>query len=172
MAKTKVVITVVADDRPGVVQTLSDTALEAGANWLDSSLSHLYGKFAGIVRFEIDADSKSELLDAMHALSAQGITVLADDDVPPPADKLGETVELYVEANDRAGIVEEITSALAAAAINVEQMETWRESASMAGYDLFIAQMAVTLPVDLSVDDLEAALENVSDDLMVSIVSD
>ena len=67
--------------------------------------------------------------------------------------------------------VEEITTALAEANFNLEQMETWRESASMAGYELFIAQMAVRLSGDASTDDLEAVLEDVSDDLMVSIVT-
>ena len=66
--------------------------------------------------------------------------------------------------------MEEIASALALSNVNVEQMITECESASMAGYELFRAQLRVVLPEALSVEQLESALENVSDDLMVSFV--
>jgi len=167
--KQKIVISVYADDHPGILKVLSDTALEHKANWLDSSLSHLCGHFAGLVQLEISSEHKSKLIDAFEALATQGIQASVRPTGTTPTPDIRKTVELYVEANDRPGIVEEIASTLSARNINIEQLESWRESASMAGYQLFIAQLAVSLPNDMDVEQLETALEAVSNDLIVSL---
>ena len=43
------VLTVIGDDRPGLVGQLSAAISKHNGNWLESSMSHLAGKFAGIV---------------------------------------------------------------------------------------------------------------------------
>lgn len=170
MSKESIIITVVAADRSGIVQRLSDTALAHQANWLESSLSHLQGQFAGIVNLEVESTAQPALLQALAELAGEGINVTVHG---PQAESSStasaEIVELYVEANDRPGIVEEITSALADVNVNVEQIETWCESASMAGYNLFIAQLAVSLPAGMRKQELEETLEDVSDDLVVVV---
>lgn len=172
MNSEKLVITLFAEDRPGVVQLLSDTILEHGGNWLESSLSRLCGQFAGIVHVGVGNSKRSELLTALEALSAEGLNITVHADVKQLPDTAAETaVELIVEANDRPGIVEEISSALAEINVNVEQMETSCESASMAGYQMFIASLWVALPDGCDTEQLEQALENVSDDLIVSLVA-
>lgn len=172
MSKESIVISVVAEDRPGVTQRLSDVALAHQANWQESSLSQLQGQFAGIVHLLVPSDSRAELERALEALATDGIVVTVHAAHDSTDDAHGEVVTLYVEANDRPGIVKEITAALAAQNVNVVQLETWAESASMAGYELFIAELAVTLPAQMKLADLELALEAVSDDLMVTINPD
>jgi glycine cleavage system regulatory protein len=173
MSKESIILTVVANDRPGIVQRLSDTALAHRASWQESSLSHLQGQFAGIVNLLVETTEQPALLKSLSELADEGINVTVHGPQQQAAhNDEGEIVELYVEANDREGIVEEITSALAAVNVNVEQIETWCESASMAGYELFIAQLAVALPSDLSKRQLEDALLNVSDDLVVAVNPD
>jgi glycine cleavage system regulatory protein len=49
-ADTFLVLTVIGDDRPGLVGELSAAIAAHQGNWLESSMSHLAGKFAGIVR--------------------------------------------------------------------------------------------------------------------------
>jgi glycine cleavage system regulatory protein len=58
------VLTVIGDDRPGLVERLSAAIGKHGGNWLQSSMSHLSGKFAGIVR------EVSSVL-ARHALNVE-----------------------------------------------------------------------------------------------------
>ena len=171
MKPENLILTLFAEDAPGVLQKTSDTILEQGGSWMESSLSRLCGKFAGIVHVQVSPEKKGKLLEALASLAEQGIevTVQAKTALAAEAPK-GEYVELVVEANDRPGIVEEIASALAAADVNIEQMETACESASMAGYSLFSADLFVVLPQGLSIDQLEEVLEQVSDDLMVSII--
>lgn len=173
MSQEKLIITIFAKDRPGIVQQLSDSVLAHKGNWLESSLSRLCGQFVGIVHIDIDQQARAALLKSLVDLDKQGIHVTeqSSDGYEAEGDDI-EAVDLVVEANDRPGIVEEITSALAAVSVNVEQMETECESASMAGYQLFRAHLMVALPEGLGVGELEKVLEGVSDDLMVSIAAD
>ena len=47
MATTSIVLTVVADDHPGIVEDLSDALATHDGNWTESSMMTLAGKFAG-----------------------------------------------------------------------------------------------------------------------------
>jgi glycine cleavage system regulatory protein len=173
MNAEKMVITLITPDRPGVVQTLSDTILEHEGNWLESRLSRLCGQFAGIIHIAISADKKVELIDGLNVLSEQGIEITFHSGVSlEPDASSGVSLELIVEANDRPGIVEEISSAIAAVGVNVDQMQTHCESASMAGYQMFVAKLRVTLPEGFESVQLENALEDVSDDLIVTMEID
>lgn len=172
MQTEQLIITVFAADRPGIVRALSDAVLNNQGNWLESSLSRLCGQFAGIVHLSIPAASKANLLAELTELLDKGIQVTVHSDVAPvEQNSQTEQLDIVVEANDRPGIVDEIASALSAANVNVEQMETECVSASMAGYELFRAYLGVNLPDDFTVEQLETLLEDVSDDLTVSIVT-
>ena len=46
--QTSFIITFIGDDRPGLVEQLSAAIEQSGGNWLESRMSHLAGKFAGI----------------------------------------------------------------------------------------------------------------------------
>jgi len=173
MSQDKLIITIFAEDRPGVVQRVSDTIVRHNGNWLESSLSRLCGQFAGIVHIDVPEQDADSLLSSLAKLSERGIRVTRQSGAGYQAE--GDAIdllEIIVEANDRPGIIGEISSALANAKVNVEHMETECESASMAGYELFRAHLLVALPEGFGVDDLENVLEDVSDDLTVSISTD
>ena len=168
-----IIITLFAKDRPGIIRELSDTVLANKGNWLESSLSRLCGQFTGIVHIEVGSDNKTDLLAALDMLAQIGINVTVQNfqEVEEESDSF-EALQILVEANDRPGIVEEIATALADEDINIENMDTECESASMAGYNLFRAHMFLALPEGMTEDQLETVLENVSDDLMVSVLVD
>ena len=50
---TSLVVTVIGNDRPGIVERLSEVVLTAGANWEESRMARLAGKFAGILRISV-----------------------------------------------------------------------------------------------------------------------
>jgi len=176
MKLQSLILTVFATDRPGIIRVLSDVVLKTQGNWLESSLSRLGGQFAGIVHITIPEGTYDNLRGALKSLSDEGIDVTIHAAVPElekRADQSSDApLEVVVEANDRPGIVEEITTSLSSADINVEQMETECVSASMAGYDLFRAYLEVSLPDGYTIEQLETLLEGVSDDLVVHIVAD
>ena len=55
------VLTVISDDKPGLVEELASTIAENSGNWLESSMSHLAGHFAGIVHVSVPEENASFL---------------------------------------------------------------------------------------------------------------
>ena len=174
MSKARIVVSVFAKDRPGVIDAVSDVIVKHKASWMESSLSRLCGQFAGLVHVEVEEDALSNLEADFHELKNQGIhvTQLPSDGINLNDDAEVNMLGLLVEANDRPGIVQEIADALGEANINIESLETGCESASMAGYNLFRAHLWVSLPEDMTEEDVESLLETVSDDLMVAILEE
>ena len=73
------------------------------------------------------------------------------------ADKL---VALEVVGQDRPGIVREITRALSAQGINVEELATECVSAPMSGETLFQAKARILVPAQVPLDEVRRTLEN------------
>ena len=173
MSTEKIIITLFAKDRPGIVRALSDTVLANKGNWLESSLSRLCGQFTGIVHIAIDSGNRAQLETSLGALSADGIIVTFQNHDGVKTDDIEVNgVQIFVEANDRPGIIKEITQALEAENVNLDNIDTEVESASMAGYQIFRAHMFLAMPDDLSEDDLEEIFAGVSSDVMVSILEE
>jgi len=178
MAKT-LVLTFIANDRPGLVERLSETVAAQGGNWLDSRMAHLAEKFAGIARVEIAANRVDALKEALAALEKEGFH-LAVEEAAEPAKKPGkaqpkETVSegalytLDLVGPDQPGILRDITHCLAERGVSVEDMETDIREAPMIGGLMFYAQAQVRVPPGLSGDELRRALEALAGSLMVDI---
>ena len=105
-------LTILADDRPGIIERVSEVIAATGGNWLESSMSRLAGKFAGILLVEITADRQADLLDKLSELERQGIRVYGEASTAKTTDSK-QTLLLSVVGNDRPGIVREISSLLA-----------------------------------------------------------
>ena len=166
--KREIVLSVIADDHPGIVQQLAETIAGHGGNWLDSSMSHLGGKFAGIVLLEVSERREQELEDALRTLGRGDIHIAFERTAP------GETrphryVMVSIVANDRPGIVGEISDLLARHDINIEKLVTSVADSPMSSGHLFKARFQADLPQSLSYDDLQQVLESASDDLMVEL---
>ena len=72
------VLTVLGDDRAGLVSAVS-AALDAhGASWERSQLARLAGKFAGVVEVAAPDASVAALVPALEALAASGLTVVVE----------------------------------------------------------------------------------------------
>jgi glycine cleavage system regulatory protein len=173
MSTEKIIVTLFAKDRPGIVRGLSDAVLANKGNWLESSLSRLCGQFTGIVHVAIDSGNKAALIADFETMSKDGVNVTVQDAEGVKTDDIEVNgLQILVEANDRPGIIKEIAEALAAENVNVDNIDTEVASASMAGYAIFRAHMFLAMPEDLSEDDLEEILEGISDDVMVSVLDE
>ena len=73
---TSLVLTFVGDDRPGLVNTVSEKVVDFGGTWLESRSVRLAGKFAGVVLVSIPDESLIPLESALAKL-APSITTLA-----------------------------------------------------------------------------------------------
>jgi glycine cleavage system regulatory protein len=162
------IITVIGDDRPGLVSALSAPVNAHGASWKRSQMSRLAGKFAGIVLVEVADDRLDALTTDLSALEAQGLHVTFERTDEPVA-RASLRLHLELLGADHPGIVAEVSAALAARDVSIEELTTDVRDAPMAGGTLFEAQAVLTAPPTTSLEALGAVLEELADELMVEI---
>lgn len=162
------VLTVIAEDQPGLVERLAKCIAEHGGNWLESRMSRMAGQFAGILRVAVPSEAHAGLTAALQGLQAQGIRVLLAHSGAEPQTSWQE-IQLELVGNDRPGIVRDITRLLAAHGVNLESLDTDVLSAPMSGEPLFRAEARLAVPSELSLELLQSRLETLADDLMVEL---
>ena len=167
---TYLVLTVIGDDRPGLVGELSAVISAHQGNWLESSMAQLAGKFAGIVEVGIEAAQADALRNALGRLAGLKVTIEAA--AATKSAPAGRRLKLALVGHDRIGIVREVSQVLARHAVNVESLDTHTSSAPMSAAVLFHAVAELTAAPDLDVGALTGELERISNDLMVDITLD
>ncbi len=164
------ILTVIGDDKPGLVEELATAISAHGGNWLESSMAHLSGKFAGIVEVAVPADRIPELRTALSKLIGLKVSAEAGTQKSAPhLPTIGRRLTLNLVGHDRIGIVREVSQVLARHAVNVEDLHTRTASAPMSAEILFHCEAELTAAPDFDARALKAALEQLSDDLMVDI---
>ncbi len=167
---TNLVLTVIGDDKPGLVEALSRAIASNSGNWLESSMSQLAGKFAGILRVSVADTEAEKLIAALQNLSPD-LKLLIERAAADGAGDSSLSVALNLVANDRPGIIREISRALAGLSINVENLSTRCVPAPMSGETLFKAEALLKVPAGFKLERLQLELEDLADDLIVEIQS-
>lgn len=162
------VLSVVGSDRPGLTQALAAAVLSAGGNWLESHLSQLGGLYVGSVLVELEADSVDSLRSAASAVDAHGLEVRIAPAVDGPG-AAGEAFELGLVGQDRLGIVRQVTTVLSGLEANIETFKTWIAAEPHSGAPLFHMAARLRLPPGLEAQAVQAALEEISAEIMVDI---
>lgn len=165
-AMATLVLTVIGDDRAGLVNALADVVADHGGNWERSQMAELAGKFAGVVVVSIPDGRADELVDALEPLHGMLDVIVQPGLGEQPA---SQRLVLELMGTDRPGIVREITQVLAAHDVSIDQLTTSTREAPMAGGVLFEAHAVLELPADESRQTLRVALESVANELMVDI---
>ena len=166
--QTFLVLTVIGEDKPGLVESIAQVIMDNSGNWLESSMSQLAGKFAGILRVSVKNEKADNLVSALNNLSQNLKVVIERVDVEQE-NLASQLIELTLVGNDRPGIIREISGALNTLSVNFEQLTTECTPAPMSGDVLFKAIANLTLPRNLDIDVLREDLEKLTDDLIVEI---
>jgi glycine cleavage system regulatory protein len=164
-----IVLTVIADDEPGVIQTVSTVLKNHDGSWTKSSMSSLAGQFAGILLASVPKQNTDACLAELHGLENKGLRIIAHVSGENAEAEKTKTCILDLVGNDRPGIVHEITTLLAGLKISVHNLETTVEGASMGGGVLFKATAQLVVPESIDMDQLEEKLEDLANDLMVDV---
>jgi glycine cleavage system regulatory protein len=167
------VLTVIGDDRAGLVNAVAEVVAGHGGNWERSQMAELAGKFAGIVLVTVPDTSVDALVSALEPLHgmleihAQAGAVELDV-IEPGAQRFA----LDLIGTDRPGIVREITDVLAAHSVNIDTLRTETRDAPMSGGRLFEASAVLEVPSRADLGALRVALEKLANELMVDISLD
>lgn len=163
------ILSIITNDKPGVVKTLARTIKSAGGNWLESQLSQLAGKFAGVIRVRVDEASAETLIAALTQLDAEGIFIRHEWVENSKVQEQARTALFTAVGPDRPGIVLEIAEALAQFNINVENLNTHCTSMPYSGDPLFEAEGELRIPMETPLDDVIEQLSIVADHLAMDI---
>jgi len=170
--QTTLVVTIIGPDRPGLVESISNTVTENAGNWLQSQMAHLAGQFAGILQIEVSSAKADDLSSALKSLEQNGLTISlvtahnANNNSPAAA---GPVLHLEVVGQDQPGIVRQISAVIAAHSGNVEELNTKLSSAPWSGETLFQANAILRMPNESSLDKFRSDLEAITQDLMVDL---
>ena len=105
------VLIVIGNDRPGIVESLAGPIAAVGANWEESRMARLAGKFAGLLRVSVDDAKAADLEARLSSLAATGLKVVVERSDEAPS--LGRQVlRLELVGNDRPGIVRDVPPAV------------------------------------------------------------
>jgi len=165
----EMVLSIIAEDRPGLVRTLAELVTAHAGNWIESSMARLGGEFAGIVRVAVPDAEAAGFETALIRLGEAGISVSVRRDAAFVAPLAGLRAELQLTGTDHPGIIHEISNVLAAQNVSIEELKTAVFPGSMSGGALFSAQARIVFPEGLTADALRDRLETIAGDLMVDI---
>ncbi len=121
-------LSLVGQDRPGLVAQVSAALCKAGCNLGDSSMARLGANFTIMVMVQWDGPVE-RLREIVHPIS-QSLSLT------PHIDELSGGMEHHIEpdvrisiyAKDRLGIVEDVTTALAEAGLNILHLDSNTDS--------------------------------------------
>lgn len=162
------ILSVIGSDRPGLTQALARAVLSAGGNWLESHLSRLGGLYVGSVLVELEAGRVDALREAVSAVDADGLEVRIAATLET-ADAEGDVVRFSLVGGDRPGIVHQVTDVLSGLNANIEAFDTRLSVEPHSGGPLFHMDARLRLPPSLKAQAVQAALEEISSEIMVDI---
>ncbi len=170
---TPLVLTFLGRDRPGLVNAISEKIADHGGTWLESRLAHLAGEFAGIVLVGAPEKNIAELTASLGGLEASGLQVTVKRSESAPTDASHTSLDLTLFGNERPGIVRDVTQALTALGVNIEEFSSNLESAPFTGLEMFRAQARLRVPSGVASADVQKTLEKLAAEIMVDLsVSD
>ena len=166
---TSLVVTLIGPDRPGIVSMVSERARGYGANWAGSRLASLAGQFAGMVHFEVAAESAEPLANALKSLESSGLSVVIVRSDAAPTTSRGRALRLELVGNDRPGIVRDLSANLAGRGVSIQELSTEIVSAAMSAETLFKVKALLVVPNTLPDEELRRALESLANEMMVDL---
>jgi glycine cleavage system regulatory protein len=163
------ILTFTGPDRPGIVRLLARLVADHGGNWEESRSASLAGRFAGILKVTLAEERVEAFSAALAALGAEGLRVLVErGELGAPVPGL-RRLRLELTGADHEGIVRDVAHVLAEHGVNIDELSTEHTSAPMSGDALFTAVALSDCPSTVRASELRRALEQLADDLVVSI---
>jgi glycine cleavage system regulatory protein len=168
---TSLVLTFIGHDKPGLVNTLSETIAGAGGSWLESRLAHLAGEFAGIILVSVPEPNAARLTTALRSLEEAGLRITVEPGSAAPPATGHRTLELRLIGHDRPGIVRDVTQALSQLGANIEEFSSGIESAPFTGETMFRAEARLGVPEGVTTEEVQKILEQLADEIMVDLTT-
>lgn len=170
---TRYIMTAFGNDRPGIVADVTRLLFENGCNLEDNSMTLLADEFTLILLFSCaETGVEERLLQECRRLERdKGISAF----IRPLKERQDAATSgvvpcvLHVEGLDQAGIVFKISRYLADQRINIIDLNSRVKESPESGTALYLMDIDVRVPKELTLDQVEEGLATVADELHVDI---
>lgn len=165
---TAFIVNFIGHATPATIKHLSAITHENQGKWLISKVNFIEEHVAAVIKVEVPEDNEQVVKQAF--LDCDGITVQfyeADSKAHDP-DKI---YNIKIDANDRAGIVNEITHILDGQDVHILDLDCQRVFIAGGGgvsSGLFTSTAAIRIPADITISDVIQELESLSEDTRIS----
>lgn len=163
---TKLVISALGADRPGIVDELSNIIFSHDLNIEDSRMTVLGGEFAILLLVAGEQSSLETLqseTDKIEQLLNMRLLIKATTEARHPDNLVPYSVE--VTALDNPGIVRNIASFFSNRNINIVDLQTKRYAAPHTGSPMFALHMTIGIAADTNLEQLREDLMDACDAL-------
>jgi len=155
----RAVVATIGQDRPGLVNELTEVVLEADLNIEDSRMTVLGGEFAVLMTLTGDEQALSVLEGKLVELAERtGLAHL----FRRTSERTKTAIDVHVvkvEALDHPGIVNAIAGFFSQRGINIRELETETRPAAHTGVPVFSVQMEIEIPDHVAVVELRRGFD-------------
>lgn len=146
-ASNKLVISVITQDRPGIVKEISEAVNLSNCNIEDSRMMVLGGSFA-ILMMVSGTDAGIAALQAKEAQLSASLGTMVQMQITAERNLVeqGRPYVIEVISLDHPGIVKELSEFIASRKINIEALDTETYAAPHTGSTMFRLEMIVNIP--------------------------
>jgi glycine cleavage system transcriptional repressor len=165
----RAVLTAIGEDRPGLVEEVSEFVFARGGSIEDSRMANLHGQFAIAMSIAGSPGAIGRITSELDALAVQtGIQAQLTAAAPVVAGAGSRrSYRLAGRALDQAGLVHQVANLLRSLGVNIESMETTLEAAPETGAPVFAMELLLAVPAELPVERLEGELGRVCEALNI-----
>jgi glycine cleavage system transcriptional repressor len=169
--KTYLVISVLGEDRPGIVNALSKAVMDHGCNIEDSRMTVLGGEFAAMLLVEGKWNTLAKIENALSEIERQlGLTIIAKRTGERSSGRNLLPYAVDVVSMDHPGIVNNLAGFFADRSINIEDLSTSTYAAAHTGTPMFSVHMTVGIPGDMHIGGLREEFMDYCDGLNLDAV--
>lgn len=152
---------------PSTIKQLAAITHENDGKWLISKVNFIEDQVAAVIKVEMPLAKANVVKHAFQSYPDLMVNIVDCDTRPLKEDTI---YQLRLDANDRYGIVNDITHVLDGQGINILDMDCQRVFIAGGGgvsSSLFTANMAIRLPPEIDIEDVAKELEALSEDTRV-----
>ncbi len=161
------IVNFVGKATPATIKQLAAITHENGGKWLISKVNFIDDQVAAVIKVELPSQNEQTVKQAFQANPDLLVKLTDSDQQVHSADVI---YQIRLDANDRAGIVNEITHLLDSQGISILDMDCQRVFIAGGGgvsSSLFTASMAIKIPSNVHIEDVVKELESLSEDTKV-----
>lgn len=158
-------VSVIGQDKLNTLNSLADLTHSHQGKWLSNRVVKLEGLFSSIIKIEVPTGEKDALQTALKAMPDLQLTIYP---VGEASTEESTPAHLVIDAEDRPGLIHDITALLVEHGIQVNKMECNRLSVPEAGGNVFNAELDILIPDGVSTSNVTAEIEKLKPRVMVT----